>query len=115
MGDTGGSVTLIFYKIDRPWNEPLLNLIAAAAQLSPFTHVEIAIGSRVPAAHAVDSARERNSCAARRAGNEYGQLGQMSNVARIFNDEKGVPRSAARGPTHPGGGATPRPRSRRWS
>ena len=45
MGDTGGSVTLIFYRIESPWREPFLNLLAAAAQLSAFTHVEIAIGA----------------------------------------------------------------------
>lgn len=47
MSDTGSSITLIFYSIDSNWwrgTEPLLNLIAAAAQLSTFTHVEMAIG-----------------------------------------------------------------------
>lgn len=45
MSSESGSVTLIFYRIDtRFWNEPFLNLVAAAAQLSSFTHVEIAIG-----------------------------------------------------------------------
>lgn len=67
MSDQGGSCTLIFYKIgDAFWNEPFLNLLAAAAQLSSFTHVELAIG---------DAA---------------GSFGQMSNVARIFNDDAGV-------------------------
>ena len=45
MSAEGGSVTLIFYKIDNPWKEPFLNLVAAAAQLSAFTHVELAIGA----------------------------------------------------------------------
>lgn len=47
MSDTGSSVTLILYSIDPKWwtgTEPLLNLIAAAAQRSSFTHVELAIG-----------------------------------------------------------------------
>ena len=62
-----GVVTLIFYKLqDKWWNEPALNLIAAACQMSRFTHVEIAIGD------------------------EYGQDGSMSNVCRIFNDDVGV-------------------------
>ena len=45
MDDHGSSVTLIFYAIDRKniTSEPLLNIIAAAAQWSAFTHVEVAI------------------------------------------------------------------------
>ena len=63
----GGSVTLIFYKINERWySEPLLNIIAAAAQNSSFTHVELAIGS------------------------EAGNQGQITNVARVFNDPVGV-------------------------
>lgn len=63
---------MIFYKIGNEfWNEPFLNLLAAAAQLSSFTHVELAIGD------------------------EAGSFGQMSNVARIFNDDIGV-REASR-------------------
>lgn len=65
MADSGGSVTLIFYKIDKFWNEPFLNLVAAAFQLSSFTHVELAIG---------DTA---------------GTFGQMCNVVRVFNDDVG--------------------------
>lgn len=45
MGDKGSSITLIFYSIDPQWwKEPLLNIVAAAAQFSTFTHVEVAIG-----------------------------------------------------------------------
>mgnify|MGYP001194797687 CR=1 FL=1 len=67
MSDTGTSVTLIFYRIgDRWWTEPALNLIAAAAQMSSYTHVEIAIGE------------------------DPGHRGMMSNVCRIFNDPQGV-------------------------
>ena len=67
MSDTGTSVTLIFYRIgDRWWTEPALNLIAAAAQMSSYTHVEIAIGE------------------------DPGQRGMMSNVCRIFNDPQGA-------------------------
>ena len=69
MSDTGSSVTLIFYKIGNDWyrgGEPLLNLIAAAAQGSVFTHIEIAIGETP------------------------GDGGRMSNVLRVFNDAVGV-------------------------
>lgn len=46
MSDQGGSVTLIFYRIGSEWyREPFLNLVAAAFQMSSFTHVEIAIAS----------------------------------------------------------------------
>ena len=63
----GGSATLIFYRINKKWwTEPLLNIIAAAAQNSSFTHVELAIGS--------DAAQD----------------GSMSNVVRVFNDSIGV-------------------------
>ena len=62
MSDDGSCVTLIFYRINpKWWKEPALNLIAAAAQRSAYTHVEIAVGE----------------CA--------GQGGQMANVARVFN------------------------------
>ena len=46
MSDGGGSsVTLIYYKIGNQWwKEPFLNVVAAAAQMSALTHVEIAIG-----------------------------------------------------------------------
>jgi hypothetical protein len=41
----GSSVTLVFYRIGSAWyKEPALNLIAAAAQLSTYTHVELSIG-----------------------------------------------------------------------
>ena len=67
--DDGSSVTLIFYKIDSEWykgSEPLLNIIAAAAQGSVFTHIEVAIGEA------------------------SGENGRMKNVLRIFNDPCGV-------------------------
>ena len=62
MNDVGTSVTLIFYRVgEKWWREPALNLIAAAAQRSAYTHVEVSIG-------------------------EVGGVdGQMSNVARVFN------------------------------
>lgn len=69
MSDEGGSVTLVFYRIGSGtdiFKEPFLNIVAAAFQMSTFTHVEIAIG------------------------NEAGSMGQMSNVCRIFNDDVGV-------------------------
>lgn len=48
MSDEGGSVTLVFYRIGTGTNilkEPFLNIVAAAFQMSSFTHVEIAIGT----------------------------------------------------------------------
>lgn len=69
MEHDGSSVTLIFYRVgERWWKEPLLNIVAAAAQFSSLTHVEIAIGE------------------------EAGSNGTMSNVCRVFNDNIGVVR-----------------------
>jgi len=68
MSDRGSSVTLILYSIDPDWykgTEPFLNLVAAAAQRSSFTHVELAVGEGA------------------------GQHGEMVNVLRIFNDATG--------------------------
>jgi hypothetical protein len=48
MSDDGGSVTLVFYRVGSGteiFKEPFLNLVAAAFQMSSFTHVEIAIGT----------------------------------------------------------------------
>lgn len=67
MQDQGSSVTLIYYRLaQRWWQEPLLNIVAAAAQLSTLTHVEIAIGEAV------------------------GSNGKLANVCRVFNDAVGV-------------------------
>ena len=42
----GSSVTIIYYKIgERWWKEPFLNVVAATAQNSSFTHVEVALVS----------------------------------------------------------------------
>jgi hypothetical protein len=66
MGDGSGSVTLIFYRVGAKWwKEPALNLLAAAAQRSAYTHVELAIGE-----DALDD-------------------GSMTNVVRVFNDPVG--------------------------
>lgn len=47
MAEGGGSATLIFYKRE-PWHkEHALNLIAAVATSSQFSHVEMAIGTRI--------------------------------------------------------------------
>ena len=73
--EIGSSVTLIFYRIGSDWykgGEPLLNLIAAAAQGSVFTHVEVAIGEAA------------------------GEGGRMSNVLRVFNDDVGTVRKCTR-------------------
>ena len=67
MGDNSGSVTLIFYRVGAKWwKEPALNLLAAAAQRSAYTHVELAIGE-----DALDD-------------------GSMTNVVRIFNANIGM-------------------------
>lgn len=71
--NAAGSVTLIFYRVGKDfWKEPILNLVAAAFQMSSFTHVEIAIGESA------------------------GSFGQMCNVCRIFNDDVGVSNRFAR-------------------
>lgn len=45
MSDQGSSVTLVFYRMgERWWKEPVLNIAAAACQMSNLTHVEVAIG-----------------------------------------------------------------------
>lgn len=68
MEDGGGSVTLVFYRLQKQWwKEPALNIAAAAFQMSDLTHVEVAIG------------------------NALGQEGKMTNVCRVFNDEVGDP------------------------
>ena len=62
-------MTLILYSLDPDWykgSEPFLNLLAAAAQRSSFTHVELAIGEGA------------------------GKHGEMVNVLRIFNDATGA-------------------------
>ena len=65
--DDSGQVTLVFYRLGEEWwKEPFLNILAASAQFSKFTHVEIAIGTGAAAD------------------------GSMTNVCRVFNDEKGV-------------------------
>ena len=65
--DNGSSVTLIYYRIGDDWTkEPFLNVVAAMAQSSRLTHVEIAIGEDV------------------------GTNGMMTNVCRIFNDKVGA-------------------------
>jgi hypothetical protein len=48
------------------WREPALNLLAAAAQFSSYTHVEVSLGEA------------------------HGSFGQMANVVRIYNDAVGV-------------------------
>jgi len=52
--DNGSSVTLIYYRIGDDWTkEPFLNVVAAVAQSSRLTHVELAIGG--PRPHALAS------------------------------------------------------------
>jgi len=67
MANKPGSVVLIFRKIESRWrDEHPLNLLAAFATRSQYSHVEISIGD------------------------EAGQHGEISNVLRIFNDDIGV-------------------------
>jgi len=67
MENKPGSVVLIFRKIESRWrDEHPLNLLAAFATRSQYSHVEISIGD------------------------EAGQHGEIRNVLRIFNDEIGV-------------------------
>jgi len=74
MADESGQVTMIFYKLNSKWwTEPFLNIVAAAAQMSTFTHVEIAIGT------------------------DAGAHGEMANVCRVFNDSTGVELTARTG------------------
>jgi hypothetical protein len=78
MNECGSSVTLIFYSLDKEWwkREPVLNILAAAAQMSTFTHVEVALGE------------------------EAGTSGEMSNVLRVFNDACGVVHPTFKTRTH---------------
>ena len=88
MSDAGSSVTLILYSIDKDWwkgREPFLNLLAAAAQMSQFTHVELAIGE------------------------DAGSHGEMVNVLRIFNDATGVVSSLRNSTPFTPFGASPPP------
>ena len=67
MENKPGSVVLIFRKIEQRWrDEHPLNLLAAFATRSQYSHVEIAIGD------------------------EAGEQGEIRNVLRIFNDDIGV-------------------------
>jgi hypothetical protein len=66
MVDQGGSATLIFYRLDEWKKEHPLNILAAWATGSAFSHVELAIGE------------------------EPGNRGEMKNVVRVFNDAVGV-------------------------
>lgn len=67
MHNQPGSVTLIFRELEKPLRkEHPMNLLAAWATRSRFSHVEIAIG---------------DAC---------GADGQMRNVLRVFNDDIGV-------------------------
>jgi hypothetical protein len=71
--DSGSSVTLIYYRIgEKWWKEPFLNVVAAAAQMSSLTHVEIALGGNLRlsnhACHTHTRARDLkfHTCAAQR-------------------------------------------------
>jgi len=67
MDNKPGSVVLIFRKIESRWREEHpLNLLAAFATRSQYSHVEISIGD------------------------EAGERGEIRNVVRIFNDDIGV-------------------------
>ena len=68
--DSGSSVTLIYYRIgEKWWKEPFLNVVAAAAQMSTLTHVELAIGgnARPSKPHSSQHLDKRACCCAQRS------------------------------------------------
>ena len=93
MSDLGSSVTLIFYAIDRQniTSEPLLNIAAALAQWSAFTHVELAIASLSGVKLQTPTVRAMTPLGhALRQGEGAGAHGEMASVLRVFNDSVGV-------------------------
>ena len=89
--DEGSSVTLVFYRVGSKWyKEPMLNILAAACQMSTFTHVEIALGE------------------------EPGQGGMMKNVCRVFNDKIGVVKIAFKTIPENSKSLDPLPSKSRW-
>jgi hypothetical protein len=96
--DAGSSVTLIFYCVDQNnvANEPFLNIVAAIAQGSSLTHVEMAIVSAPESSnthtdtHRAGPTASRSGCAPVAQGESPGSGGQMTNVLRIFNDSTGA-------------------------
>ena len=84
MSDQGTSVTLIFYRVGSQWwKEPALNLLAAGFQLSPYTHVELAIGE---VSHAfLLKSTPTHLLTHLLYPQDAGAHGMMSNVARVFN------------------------------
>ena len=85
--DSGSSVTLIYYRIgEKWWKEPFLNVVAAAAQMSSLTHVEIALGGNARFLnHRLPQAHLSILCAC--CAEEVGTNGMMTNVCRVFNDK----------------------------
>ena len=66
--DDGSSVTLVFYRVaDKWWSEPWLNVVAAAAQFSSLTHVELAIVRTVQIESLPLEQVDDNVCCFRRA------------------------------------------------
>lgn len=100
MSDRGSSVTLILYSLDPGWmtgSEPFLNLVAAAAQRSTFTHVELAIVRCLTHQTLQQHIHDQCSSAARLIARSFvtqgegaGAHGEMVNVLRVFNDSTGV-------------------------
>jgi len=104
MEGDGSSVTLIFYRVgEQWWKESFLNILAAAAQMSSLTHVEIAIGGTIrnfehpppPAAHTHTHTQQSQTAYftkrnRSRVAEEAGANGMMKNVCRVFNDKVGV-------------------------
>lgn len=89
----------------------MLNVLAAAAQMSSLTHVEIAIGGLLHRirtnfelfAHRKTTDRKKplhyesvfaKSRPSRPLAEEAGTNGMMTNVCRVFNDKVGVVRLA---------------------
>lgn len=83
MSDQGSSVTLVFYRMgERWWKEPVLNIAAAACQMSNLTHVE-ARGAPPGRIRALSPRAVRRVQVA--IGEDIGTNGMMTNVCRVFS------------------------------
>ena len=82
--DASGVVTLIFYRVSsKLWEEPFLNIVAALAQGSRFTHCELSIGTDHE--HGMKNVRALFD-----SDSSYHTDGLLClQVLRVFNDDKG--------------------------
>lgn len=81
-------MTLIFYSIGREfWQEPFLNLVAAAAQMSFLTHVEIAIGTSSMSLVLYSDLDSNVSCCVlhrRRSWKSRADVQRLSHIQRLY-------------------------------